>query len=65
MLKKIFTKEDKNNLIKELKRLEDCALLWKGVDNILDTYFPHTIYEIACALDSVIWKNVEYWEDNK
>lgn len=60
-MKKIFTQEDKNNLLKEVQRLEDFAMQSQD-DTILGTYFPHTIYELDCALVSIIWKEVEYIE---
>lgn len=61
-MKQIFTQKNKESLLKEIKRLEDFAMNSKDNDIILDSYFPHTIYELDCALTSIIWKEVEYFE---
>ena len=56
-MQKIFTRENKDSLMKELKRIEDVAI---KNDIILDTYFPHTLYEVASVLEKAIWLEIEY-----
>jgi hypothetical protein len=56
-MKQIFTKEMKDNLMKELERIETQAL--KG-PIIAETYFPHTLYEVSSVLDKAIGQEIEY-----
>jgi len=56
-MKQIFTKEMKDNLMKELNRIEEVAL---KDDVILDTYFPHTLYEVGSILEQAIGLEIEY-----
>lgn len=59
-MKQILTKEKKDNLMKELKRLEDFMMTAQDNHDILDVYFPHTLYEVKSIMEIVIWKEVEY-----
>lgn len=59
-MKQIFTDKNRISLLKEVQRLEDFVMNSKDNDKILNTYFPHTIYELDCILTSIIWQEVEY-----
>ena len=63
-LRKILTQETRDNLMKELQRLEDFAI---KDPTIQDTYFPHTLYEIGSILDVAIGQEIEYkdWDNVK
>ena len=61
-MKKILTKETKDNLMFELLRIEKVAV--KNT-KIQDTYFPHTLYEVWNIMDKAIWLEIEYWDNNK
>jgi hypothetical protein len=53
-MKQIFTDKNRISLLKEVQRLEDFVMNSKDNDKILNTYFPHTIYELDCILTSII-----------
>ena len=50
-MKQILTKETKDNLIEQLKMIEEVAIKDKDIQ---DRYFPHTIYEISSILEKAI-----------
>ncbi len=53
-MKQIFTLENKNYLLEEVRKLEEFVEKSKDNDKILENYFPHTIYELDCVLTQAI-----------
>ena len=56
-MKAIFTRKNKDNLVTELKRIEEFAI---KDSKIQDTYFPYTVYEVEAVLEKAIWLEIEY-----
>ena len=50
-MKAIFTRKNKDNLVTELKRIEEFAI---KDSKIQDTYFPYTVYEVEAVLEKAI-----------
>tara|TARA_B110000908_G_C9955369_1_gene314405 strand:+ start:462 stop:614 length:153 start_codon:yes stop_codon:yes gene_type:complete len=50
-MKAIFTRKNKDNLVTELKRIEEFAI---KDPKIQDTYFPYTVYEVEAVLEKAI-----------
>lgn len=61
-MKQIFTLENKNYLLAEVRKLEEFVEKSKDNDKILDSYFPHTIYELDCVLTQAIGKEIDYFD---